>query len=263
MSLRRRVSSITLFRAFALRLLRALARDISIRNPWTGDPLWLNSFLHKGYWFFGREREAGTMRRLASVVQPGDTVFEVGGHIGYVCQYFSRLVGSDGRVVVFEPGTNNLPYLQRNVQRLSNVRIEAVAVSDHSGEAILYQDNITGQNNSLLPDYLFLTGVESSHHMRADRQEVKVRLTTLDAFLESTGMQSDFIKIDIEGHELAALGGASQILRKARGLMVEVTENQAEVGRLLLAAGFELSDDSGTGLASLEGYSGNVFALRK
>jgi hypothetical protein len=45
--------------------------------------------------------------------------------------------------------------------------------------------------------------------------------------------------------------------------MVEVTENQHEVGELLLAAGFSLSDEAGRPLVGLDGFSGNVFALRK
>lgn len=263
MNLKRRLSGLPLLRPLALRLLRLVARDVSIRNPWTGDNLYLNSFRHKGYWYFGKDREARTMERLAKIVRPGEVVFEVGGHIGYLSQYFSKLVGQSGRLVVFEPGTNNLPYLERNIELKPNVQIERIAVSDHEGEATFYQDDITGQNNSLLPDYRGADGVEKSHSMTLNRHEVKVRLVTLDGYVGSNAIQPDFIKMDIEGHELGALRGAMNTLNKVRGLMVEVTENQREVGELLLAAGFSLSDEAGRPLAGLDGFSGNVFALRQ
>lgn len=263
MNLKRRLSGLPLLRPLALRVLRLVARDISIGNPWTGDNLYLNSFRHKGYWYFGKDREARTMERLAKIVRPGEVVFEVGGHIGYLSQYFSKLVGQSGRLVVFEPGTNNLPYLQRNIELKPNVQIERTAVSDHEGEAIFYQDDITGQNNSLLPDYRGADGVGKSHSMTLNRHEVKVRLVTLDGFVGLNAIQPDFIKMDIEGHELGALRGAINTLNKVRGLMVEVTENQHEVGELLLAAGFSLSDEAGRPLVGLDGFSGNVFALRK
>lgn len=203
------------------------------------------------------------MHNFARIIRPGSTVIEVGGHIGYLSQYFSKLVGEAGTVVVFEPGTNNLPYLTRNTEGLKNLVIKRFAVSDHEGEALFYQDDMTGQNNSLHADYHGASGVERSHGMAMTKQQVKVMLTTLDAFVSKTGIKPDFVKIDIEGHELAALKGAASMLSSLPALMVEVTDNQIAVGDLLLSSGFILSDDSGRNLESLAGFSGNVFALRK
>lgn len=203
------------------------------------------------------------MERFERVIHPGSTVIEVGGHIGFISQFFSKLVGTDGRVIVFEPGTNNLPYISKNTENLRNITIQRLAVSDYEGQAFFYQDSMTGQNNSLLSDYQGASSVERSHGMAVTKQEVRVQLTTLDAFVARTGLKPDFIKIDIEGHELAALRGAQSVLPSVRGLMVEVTENQREVGELLMASGFALSDESGRSLDSLVGFSGNVFALRQ
>lgn len=263
MSFKSRLASVPFLRQAFLRFLRLLATDISIRNPWTGDRMRLNSFRHKGYWYFGKNREERTMARFAELIRPGQSVFEIGGHIGRLTQYFSKLVGDKGSVIVFEPGTNNLPYLESNIRQLSNVRLEKVAISDHEGVASFYQDDMTGQNNSLLSEYQGASSVERSHGMAVTKQEVRVNLTTLDAFVVRTGLSPDFIKMDIEGHELAALKGATTALSLTRGLMVEVTEKQHDVGELLARAGFVLSDESGNKLDTLVGFSGNVFALRK
>src|SRR5215469_14582451 len=112
--------------------------DITIRHHYTGAPLRLHSFRHKGYWFHGKAREADTMKLFARLIRPGDIVFEAGGHIGYVTTYFASLVEQTGRVVVFEPGVNNLPYLRANVGRYSQVQVVDCAVSDVCGKAEFY-----------------------------------------------------------------------------------------------------------------------------
>ena len=67
--------------------------DITIRHHFTQQPFRLHSFKHKGYWFHGAKREQSTMALFAKLINPGDVVVEVGGHIGYIAVYFSHLVG--------------------------------------------------------------------------------------------------------------------------------------------------------------------------
>jgi FkbM family methyltransferase len=64
------------------------------------------------------------MALFARLVRPQDTVIDVGGHIGYLSQYFAQLVGRRGQVIVFEPGPNNLPYTRANLRAKPNVRLE-------------------------------------------------------------------------------------------------------------------------------------------
>jgi len=95
-------------------LLKATAFDLSIAHPWVPPSRFrLNSFRHKGYWYHGKSRELRTMQLFAKLIRPNDTVAEVGGHIGFISMFFAKLVGDNGRVVVFEPGSNNLPYLRQ------------------------------------------------------------------------------------------------------------------------------------------------------
>ena len=263
MTIKEFLASVPLVRRVFIRLLRATARDISLKNPWTGDQLTLNSFKHKGYWYFGKERERLTMERFRQQIRTGATVLEVGGHIGFISQYFAKLVGAEGKVIVFEPGSNNLPYIERNTAQLPQVRIERLAVSDRVGEATFYEDDITGQNNSLLDDYHGAAGVANSHKMGVVKKARTVRLTTLDAYIEANALKVDFIKIDIEGNELNALLGAEKSLKHISALMIEVTEYQEEVASLLKRCGYVLSDDKGNRLDTLgPTFGGNVFAIR-
>ena len=139
------------------------------------------------------------MCKFKNIIQPGDTVVEIGGHIGFISQYFSRLVGESGRVIVFELGSNNLPYTEKNPKN-DNIWLEEMAVSDKPGEAFFYEDNITGQNNSLLSDYKNADDVSISHSEKLIKTKRGVKVTTLDEYLAEKKIPCDFIKIDIEGY---------------------------------------------------------------
>ncbi len=105
-----------LLRRLAIPLLRRVnLGDVTIKHHWTGDPLRLHSFKHKGYWYFGKRREWQNMQRFAELLGPGDRVIDVGGHIGYLSLYFSKLVGPSGHVYTLEPGANNLVYTRANL----------------------------------------------------------------------------------------------------------------------------------------------------
>jgi len=254
------LSKLPFLRTCALWMLRSLRRDINLKNPWTGDRLFLNSYTHKGYWFYRRSRERLTMDRFASLIDSGDTVLDVGGHIGYISQWFAKLVGPTGRVVVFEPGTNNLRYIRRNTSPLLNVVLETSAVSDTVGTSVLFEDAITGQNNSMLSDYQNLDGVAASHGVEAHRTSRPVSTITLDEYVDRAGITVDFIKLDIEGHELYALRGAVKTLINAKAVMVEVTENSHEVAELLQKLDFTTTDASGSIVTRLD-RPANYFAL--
>jgi FkbM family methyltransferase len=260
-AIREIASKVPILRPLAIGLLRLTRADIRITNPWTKHGLFLNSFHHKGYWFFGKVRENATMRMLAKCIATGDTVIEVGGHIGFITQYLSQLVGRSGRVIVFEPGSNNLPYIRKNLRELLNVTLVEVAVSDKCGTAIFYEDNVTGQNNSLLPNYENAEATAKSHGVCLKKHAAVVPVTTLDAYVQAHNLCPNFIKMDIEGAELNALLGSSSTLANVRGLMVEVTRNHAAVISLLRRKGLRMLSAEGEEILELQ-YSGNIFALR-
>jgi FkbM family methyltransferase len=236
--------------------------DITIRHPLTKLPIRLHSFKHKGYWFHGSNREKSTMRLFSELIHAGDTVFEIGGHIGFITQYFSTLVGTSGRVVVFEPGENNLPYLKANTSKLTNVSIIENAVSDIEGTVRFYLEDLTGQNNSILADYSKFLENEKAANTKAKKVTREVHSTRIDSFRSSSGTTPTFIKIDIEGAELSALQGMPELLSSDPPmLMVEITENHISVTELLSDYGYNLyAPRSRVQLAPNE-ISGNTFCL--
>src|SRR5918996_4770073 len=62
--------------------------------------------------------ELGLMRRL---VQPGQTIIDVGANVGYTARFFAKIVGPRGKVYAFEPNRLIYPLLKRNVARFTQV----------------------------------------------------------------------------------------------------------------------------------------------
>lgn len=202
------------------------------------------------------------MCRFRELIQPSNTVLEVGGHIGYITQYFSHLVGLTGLVYVFEPGTNNLAYIKQNTAFLDNVRLIEKAASDTDGSTTFYLDDLTGQNNSIVPNYDILLANQAHAHVKSGVTEAKVETIRIDTFVAEEGIAPDFVKIDIEGAELLALTGMQQTCRTIRPLiMVEITNNKQEVRELLASFGYVLFDDSQRELGGKSDTTGNTFCL--
>lgn len=255
------ISSVKRLRRIFIPLLKKLnPGKISIKHHYTGNKFVLDAFVHKGYWYYGKKREVETMERFRDFITPGSTIVEVGGHIGYISVFFSYLAGDKGRVIVFEPGNNNLPYIKENVSKLKNVMLIEKAVSDSNGTAKFYTENLSGQNNSLKPGYG--KSVEKMSYVKKEETVIEVETITLDTYFANTNIKPDFIKIDIEGAEDMAINGMKGTMSTAMPmLMIEITKNRQEVFALLKRSGYALfSPTSNTPIDEVEHY-GNTFCL--
>lgn len=221
-------------RTRALRLLRAFQFDTRIRHHWVpSHRILINTFQHKGYWYSGKRRETKTLQSMQFLIKPGQTVVEVGGHIGYLSVLFGDLVGPNGKVIVFEPSDENRKYLAPNVAAMPQIKVETPAVSDSVGEAEFFVETLTGQNNSLVEDYdVFERNAEYSG-LRVDTKRITVQVTTLDHYCRENGVRPDLIKIDIEGAEKQAIMGGLEMINSCRPvIMAELTIGNAEVYEL-------------------------------
>ena len=236
--------------------------DVTIRHHYTGDRFRLHSFRHKGYWFHGKQRESETMRFFAGCLRGGDTVVEIGGHIGYVSVYLSKLVGPEGRVYVLEPGENNLPYLRRNTAICPNVTVIEKGAADRDGRMPLYMENLTGQNNSFVRDYEVLQGNARSADVRPEIVEKSVPVVTVDGLVRSLSLQPSLVKIDVEGFESQVLRGMSMTLAEIKpALMIEVTRNPEDVFEMLKNHGYACFDRAGEIIEAAAKLQDNIFGV--
>jgi FkbM family methyltransferase len=138
---------------------------------------------------------------ISRLVRPGSVVYDIGAHVGFYTLLFSKLTGPQGLVIAYEPLARNLYYLKRHISmnRLSNVRVIEAAVSDESG-VLSFQEG------------------ESSYQGRLSAAGVlRVRAERLDSLVAAGHIPApDYMKLDIEGAEVAALRGACNVLQTAR-----------------------------------------------
>lgn len=133
-------------------------------------------------------------------VRPGDTVLDVGAHVGYYSLLASMLAGDGGQVWAFEPNPQNHRFLLEHarVNGRGNVRVEQAAVSDANGSA----------------RFDFGTGSGTGH--LAEGGALEVRTVRLDDFCRERNLRPSAIKIDVEGAEGAVLEGARETIAAAR-----------------------------------------------
>jgi FkbM family methyltransferase len=264
----RSLSMHRLLRSFTLPVLKFFNFNFYQTHPWVpGARVWMNSYLHKGYWFFGKAREAETMALFRQLIQAGDRVVEVGGHIGFISAFFSYCVGAKGMVSVLEPGSNNLPYIRKNVSHigLSNfgpIQLIEAAAGPENGNVTFYEDHITGQNNSVVKNF---PGLEENAKLAFLDKRVRARQVELVA-LDSKffGQSISFVKIDVEGFELGVLSGMTTILSEQKPiLMVEIQADHLAIFDLLHSFGYMLFSQAKEPINDPLSMKENNFALHR
>ncbi len=238
--------------------------DITVKHYMTGERFHLHSFYHRSYWFHGKHREADTMQMFARLISPGSCIIDIGGHIGYVAQYFSSLAGSNGSVYVFEPAPNNLHYLQKNVANNPNITLVPKAVGSANGRKKMFVESITGQNCSFLYDYVVRRNAERSGMAGPKVYDTEVDVVALDGFVLDANVSPDFVKIDVEGFEWEVLQGAARTLDRVKPmLMVEMRANKERVLTHLTQKGYVVFDPQMKMINDVEECEGNVFCLHE
>jgi FkbM family methyltransferase len=253
-----------LIRKIFLTLLKNSKFDFHIVHHLTKFKFFLNSYTHKGYWFYGKKRELNTVNEFKRLIKDGDTIIEIGGHIGYFSTYFARLVGSNGRVFVFEPSKSNLSYLHRNISLLPNDLKIIVDVIEKGAGSVnesleFYLDPITGQNNSFVKDFDgFLINKKFQAESTIEVVSTIVDVIRLDDFVNDSNLIPNFVKIDVEGFELQVLNGFSNTLSKFRPkLMVEIQKDELEIFNLFQHLNYSIFNDRSEKLINFETFSLN------
>lgn len=144
---------------------------------------------------------------FTSSLQAGMVVLDIGANIGWYTVLAAREVGPQGHVYAFEPDPRTRSSLAHNVRAngFGNVTIVPMAASDTSGIQTLYQSR-----------HAVWSGLSPSWRESSIVGIVSVDAARVDDVL---GEQSvDVIKMDIEGHEPAALRGMTSTLVRNPGV---------------------------------------------
>jgi len=143
----------------------------------------------------------------------GDTVVDIGAHMGRYTIPCSKSAGMSGKVVAIEAHPYNFRILQHNLRlnKLKNVSVLNCAVYSNRARLKLYlpdEDLGYTMHHSLMTNYL-----ASKYSNEIEQKYIEVEADTLDNLLKARGINEvNWIKIDVEGAELEVLKGAREIL---------------------------------------------------
>jgi FkbM family methyltransferase len=133
--------------------------------------------------------------------EPGDHVIDAGAFAGEVAVIFSKTVGPAGRVYAFDPVENHLEVCRLNFSRSGHENIELFpyAVGDKTVDAPT------------------IVGTDYNPGYRASTSDIPVPTRRIDELVsEGRIARLDFVKMDVEGSEMAALRGAEASIKRFR-----------------------------------------------
>jgi FkbM family methyltransferase len=173
---------------------------------------------------------------FAEQVHPGGVVWDIGANIGFYSLIAARCAGG-GRVLAFEPLPQNAEAIRRNLalNRLTNVSVIGLALGDREGTAEL---RLHSEQTWAKLDTSQDTGFQEELEVTGT---IEVEVSTIDHQLQTLAAP-DVVKIDIEGAEVAALRGASRLLREVRPTIIcELHGTNQAVCDVLESHGYALS----------------------
>ncbi|MBX4908355.1 MULTISPECIES: FkbM family methyltransferase [Rhizobium] len=192
--------------------------------------------------------EVRTLDRYRELIAEGDVVLDIGANVGSHTLPLAQLVGGTGRVISFEPTAHAFAKQKANISLNPTLakRIDA------------HQMMLMASASEAMPEAVYSSwplevaeDLHSEHHGRLMSTQ-GARLGTLDETLRDLGLvKVDFIKLDVDGNELAVLLGAAATLNEYQPrIMLELApyvyaDNPGDFDRLLKLlwkAGYEIGE---------------------
>jgi FkbM family methyltransferase len=148
-------------------------------------------------------RENMFMTLLDNTIKPGMTCIDVGANIGYATLFMTRNVGDSGTVYAIEPDPHNAKFLLANLKENEyNCEVNRCLISDHDG-----------QSDFWIARHPNLNSVKKTKH--SIRKET-IKCLSLNTFC-STRKYPNFLKMDLEGHEVSVFEGGYEYFKNNDG----------------------------------------------
>jgi FkbM family methyltransferase len=173
-------------------------------------------------------------------VKSDDIVFDVGAYYGDTALYFNSAVLPNGAVYAFEPNPQIAKMLKANVENNNgtNVVIVEKGLSDATIKSKFQQNE--GESKVITDEK---REYKIFNKYKTD-DALNVQLTTIDEFIKDQRIERiNFIKMDIEGHEEAAIKGAVNTIKTNKPkLAISIYHSAHDLFELPLLI-HELKDD--------------------
>ena len=133
-------------------------------------------------------------------------IFDVGANRGQYLEMLHQVLKGNFKVHCFEPQQDAFQFLKETAARFGNVVLENMGLGSSPGELSLYKNVAASEYGSVYPAKYLQYNVVLN-------QEEKIRINTIDNYCEKHHIgKIDLLKIDVEGHELEVLKGASNMI---------------------------------------------------
>jgi len=139
-----------------------------------------------------------------------NTIFDLGANYGSVTETYKREF-PDATIYAFEPFPEIFKSLSEKAKQFKNVKVYDKAVTDTSGKRVFFV-NENPDTNSL---YKSQEAGLSSDKQAQNKYAIDVDAVSINDFCAQEKIQKiDILKMDIQGGELGALKGATNLLEK-------------------------------------------------
>lgn len=177
------------------------------------------------WWRLGRLRSPEIeLALLEGIVGPDDVTVDVGAYLGL---YTRRLAKLSRKVYAFEPSRQVAEILRRTTP--GKVVVHQTALSDSDGDAEL---RIPVDEGRLTPSLGSIEPAVTAGHNTIVQSVPRRRL---DAVVRE---DVSFVKIDVEGHEMSVLRGASGLIERCRPVFLVEAEERHRPGATASLFGF-------------------------
>lgn len=192
-------------------------------------------------------------------------VFDIGANVGQFALGVIRAFGGNLRLWSFEPCQASFSELERNLGGHAGVALEHAALGSQEGEVEMFSPATASKLASI---YSRLPFDDSPATLRTE----KVVCKTLDGYASANGIaRIDFLKIDVEGHELEVLRGAQKLLQSNAIDFIQFEFSAAHIDArvffrdffLLLNPRFELCRVLQNGLRLITTYTPEMEVFRR
>ena len=213
--------------------------------------------LGKGWGSATTEVEAQTVAELAIQRITGEIiVLDIGANVGDWSASIQRYL-PNSRVIAFEPSKEAFERLTNRFKNSNLFSCWNLAVGKENVEAFLYADSSASGLGSLTKRRVKHFGITFEH-----RESINV--TTLDNWIknQSPKVRPNVIKMDVEGHELDVLMGASTAMKSIQVIQFEFGGGNIDTKTFFQdfwyffeSNGFEISRMTPRGLKAISQYS--------